>query len=73
MPAQASGANLTVQVTTTLRLELHDDGMVKTARFDPPVAGDVNTCATPSIYKTRFAHGGSANVRIDFTVPSSAP
>jgi hypothetical protein len=73
MPAQAGGANVTVQVTTTLHLDLLDDGMVNAARFDPPVATDVNTCATPSIYKTRFAHGGSASVRIDFTVPSSAP
>jgi hypothetical protein len=72
MPSQAGGTNITVQVHTTLRLELKDDGMVESARFDPPVATDVNTCAAPTIYKTRFAHGGSASIPIDVTVPSSA-
>ena len=72
MPAQAGGA-FTAHVTTTLRLDLLDNGMVRNAIFDPPVATDVNTCAVPAIYRTRFAHGGSASVLIDVTVvPSSA-
>jgi ferric-dicitrate binding protein FerR (iron transport regulator) len=59
--------NVTVVVNTTLRLELGADGSVRTARFDPPVAPDVNGCAVPSIYKTRFGQGGSIAIPIDFT------
>jgi hypothetical protein len=63
-----------VSVSTTLRLSLRDDGSVRSARFDPPVAPDVNACAAQSIYQMRFAHGGSAAVSIDVREPStSAP
>jgi hypothetical protein len=58
--------NVTVVVRTTLRLELEDDGTVRAARFDPPVAPDVNACAVTSIYKVRFAHGGTEAISIDF-------
>jgi hypothetical protein len=58
--------NVTILVSTTLHLELNDDGAVRTARFDPPVAPDVNGCAAQAIYKTRFAHGGAVAIRIDF-------
>jgi hypothetical protein len=67
-----SAANVTVSVTTTLHLGLRDDGSVRSARFDPPVAPDVNACAVQSIYKTRFAHGGAASIAIDFREPSSS-
>jgi hypothetical protein len=76
LPAGAGGAggeNVTVSMSTTLHLELADTGMVRSARFDPPVAVSVNECAAPTIYKTRFAHGGSAAISIGVTVPSSAP
>jgi ferric-dicitrate binding protein FerR (iron transport regulator) len=59
--------NVTVVVSTALHLELADDGSVRTARFEPPVAPDVNACAVQSIYKARFAHGGSITIPIDFT------
>jgi hypothetical protein len=59
--------NVTVLVSTTLRLDLADDGTVRAARFDPPVAPDVNACAASAIYRTRFAHGGSASIPIDFS------
>ena len=45
-----------------LHLDLDADGNVRAARFDPPVAPDVNACAAPAIYRTRFTHGGSADV-----------
>lgn len=73
MLAHPNADNFTVVVSTTLRLELNDDGTVRAALFVPPVASDVNACATASIYRTRFAHAGSASVPIDVTVPSSAP
>jgi ferric-dicitrate binding protein FerR (iron transport regulator) len=59
--------NVTVVVSTALHLELTDDGTVRSARFDPPVAPDVNACAAPAIYRERFAHGGPLTVAIDFT------
>lgn len=73
MAARPSAENVTVVVSTTLHMDLDADGNVKAARFDPPVAADVNACAAPVIYRTRFTHGGSADVTVDFKVPSSAP
>jgi hypothetical protein len=66
-----SAANVTVSVSTTLHLTLHGDGTVRGARFDPPVAPDVNACAAQSIYRTRFTHGGTADIAVDFREPSS--
>jgi hypothetical protein len=69
-----SAANVTVSVSTTLHVTLHGDGTVRGARFDPPVAPDVNACAAQSIYKARFTHGGVADIAVDFREPStSAP
>jgi hypothetical protein len=65
--------NVTVVVSTTLRLELSPDGAVQSARFDPPVAPDVNSCAAASIYRVRFSHGGAEAIPVDLTLPSSAP
>ena len=61
--------NVTVIVSTTLLLDLNADGTVRGARFDPPVALDVNECATKSIYRTHFVRGGTATatIPIDFT------
>jgi hypothetical protein len=59
--------NVTVVVSTNLHLELADDGAVRAARFEPPVAPDVNTCAAQSIYRARFGHGGSAVIAVDFS------
>jgi ferric-dicitrate binding protein FerR (iron transport regulator) len=69
--AHPSVENLTVVVNTTLHLDLDADGNVRAARFEPPVAPDVNTCAAPAIYRTRFAHGGSADVPVDVTMPAA--
>jgi ferric-dicitrate binding protein FerR (iron transport regulator) len=65
--------NVTVVVSTTVRLGLGPDGAVTSARFDPPVAPDVNVCASGTIYKARFAHGGSVAIPVDLKLPSSAP
>ena len=48
-------------------LDLADDGSVRAARFEPPVAPDVNVCASPSIYRARFPHGGTATIRVDIS------
>lgn len=66
MDERPAAENVTVLVETTLYLGLQDDGTVRTARFEPPVAPDVNTCATPAIYRARFPHGGSASVVLSY-------
>jgi hypothetical protein len=58
--------NLTIVVKTTLYLTLGGDGSVQSARFDPPVAPDVNACAAQSIYRARFEHGGTLAIAVDF-------
>jgi hypothetical protein len=74
LAARPSGSTVAIEVTTTLHLELDESGSVRAARFDPPVAPDVNSCAATTIYKTRFTHEGTADVRVDFTAPAaSAP
>jgi FecR protein len=56
--------NVTVMVSTTLFLQLHDDGSVGSARFEPPVAPDVNACSAEAIYRARFTHGGAVTIPI---------
>jgi ferric-dicitrate binding protein FerR (iron transport regulator) len=67
MANRPSADNVTVVVSTTLHLDLFDDGSVRAARFDPPVAPDVNACAAQAIYRERFDHGGAAAIRVDFS------
>ncbi|HEV3193726.1 MAG TPA: FecR domain-containing protein [Polyangiaceae bacterium] len=67
MAERPHAENVTVIVRTVLVLDLSADGSVRGARFEPPVALDVNECATKSIYKTHLAHGGTAAIPIDFT------
>ena len=66
-----SAENVTVSVRTTLHLVLRDDGSVRSARFDPPVAPDVNGCAAQAIYRTRFTRGGDVAIDVDFRAPAS--
>lgn len=56
--------NVTVLVSTTLFLQLHEDGSVSSARFEPPVAPDVNACSAESIYRARFTHGGTVTIPV---------
>jgi ferric-dicitrate binding protein FerR (iron transport regulator) len=65
--------NVTVVVSTTVRLGVGPDGTVTSARFDPPVAPDVNACASGTIYKAHFSHGGNVAIPVDLKLPSSAP
>jgi hypothetical protein len=58
--------NVTVVVSTTLHLDLADDGSVQFARFEPPVAPDVNACSVAAIYRERFGHGGTVTIPVDF-------
>jgi ferric-dicitrate binding protein FerR (iron transport regulator) len=71
MPSRSGTENVTLSMNTTLHLELEDSGMVRSARFDPPVAVAVNECSAPTIYKTRFGRTGTVAVPIGVIVPSS--
>ncbi len=66
MAERPHAENLTILVKTTLYLTLGQDGSVQSARFEPPVAPDVNACAAQSIYRARFEHGGTLTIPIDF-------
>jgi hypothetical protein len=66
MAERPRAENVTVVVSTTLYLAVGDDGRVRSARFEPPVAPDINECAAQSIYKARFARGGAVSIPIDF-------
>jgi ferric-dicitrate binding protein FerR (iron transport regulator) len=65
--------NVTVVVNTVVYLDVDAEGSVVHARFDPPVAPDVNACASSAIYRARFGHGGTVAVPVDLRLPSSAP
>jgi ferric-dicitrate binding protein FerR (iron transport regulator) len=54
-----SSGTVHVTVTSTLILDLEKDGSVRLARFEPPLAPEVQTCASDAIYKTHFAPGGA--------------
>jgi hypothetical protein len=73
IPVHATADGVTAAVSYTVNLDLNEDGTVHLVRFSPWVAPEVNTCATRSIFKVRFGHGGTAIVPVDITVPSSAP
>jgi len=58
--------NVRVAFSSTLYLRVGGDGSVRSARFDPPVAPDVNACAAPQIYSAHFDTGGAITIPIDF-------
>jgi hypothetical protein len=58
--------NVTVFVHTTLYLDIGDDGSVRSARFDPPVAPEVNDCASAAIYKSHFPRDTAVAIPIEF-------
>jgi hypothetical protein len=66
MAERPRAENVSILMRTTLRLTLGDDGWVQSARFEPPVAPDVNACAAQSIYRAHFDHGGDATIAVDF-------
>jgi hypothetical protein len=57
---------VTVLFRTNLELDVGDDGVVRSARFDPPALPDVNECAAARIYRVHFPHGGPVSIEIDF-------
>jgi len=65
----AQSGDVRVTVTSTLRLRVAPSGAVESARFDPPLLPDIQTCAAPAIYESRLdpAEGDTATVPIAFS------
>ncbi len=57
-------AEVKVTVSSALELRVGDDGYVKSARFDPPLAPEIQTCAATTIYHVRFAEPGARTIPI---------
>jgi hypothetical protein len=53
-----------VTVSSTLTVDVRDDGFARLASFDPPLAPDIQSCASRSIYSTRFASPGRHMISI---------
>lgn len=62
-----SAQGVTVSVQSTLELQLRGDGMVQSARFNPPLQPEVQACAAEVIYQVRFESGG-ARVQLPLNV-----
>ena len=56
-------------MTSSLTLKIAAGGSVETARFDPPLLPEIQTCAAAAIYKAQIedAAGASVTIPIDFT------
>lgn len=59
--------NVTVTVNSTLKLTVGAGGEVTAARFDPPLAPDVQACAAAVIYKVKLAGEPDTNVSLPIT------
>ena len=57
-------SDVRVTVSSSLELAVGDDGLVSGARFNPPLAPEIQTCASSVIYRTRFATSGKRSVPI---------
>ena len=59
---RADATSVKVTVSSRLELRVNPDGFVEFARFDPPLVPEVQTCASTSIYKTRFVRSGTITI-----------
>lgn len=61
------GGNVTVTVNSTLALTVGAAGEVTAARFDPPLAPEVQACAAAAIYKVKLVDEPDTNVSLPIT------
>lgn len=54
-----------VTVSSTLHLKVGASGSVESARFDPPLDPEVQTCAAATIYATKFGDPGPLTIPIE--------
>jgi hypothetical protein len=60
-------AGVVVTVSSRVELQVDSGGMVQSARFDPPLAPEVQECAAATIYRTRFDAPGPVSIPLDVT------
>jgi hypothetical protein len=58
--------DLVITVSSKLVLRVADDGTVENARFEPPLAPEVQSCASKAIYEARFKTPGPLTIPLDF-------
>jgi hypothetical protein len=56
--------DVTITVSSTLTVDVHEDGFARLANFDPPLAPDIQSCASHVIYSTRFVGPGLHKISI---------
>lgn len=56
-----------VTVNSVLRLKVGSGGEVVSAQFDPPLLPEIQSCATPTIYKSRLEETGVVTIPIEFS------
>jgi ferric-dicitrate binding protein FerR (iron transport regulator) len=63
--SETGSAALQISVSSTLRLNLNDDGTVLLARFDPPLKPEYQVCAGV-VFGGRFAESGHLDIPVSF-------
>jgi hypothetical protein len=56
---------VTVTVSSTLTIDVQDDGFAHLANFDPPLAPDIQACASRAIYGVRFVSAGPHKIPLE--------
>lgn len=61
-PESSPAAHLSI--STTLQLQVSDDGKVQLARFNPPLPPKAQECASVAVYGTHFNSGGPMTLSV---------
>lgn len=56
-----------LSLSTTLQMQVSDDGKVQSARFSPPLPPKAQECASVAVYGTHFASGGPVILSVQAT------
>jgi hypothetical protein len=67
--ARSRPENVRVTVSSSLKLKVAASGDVETAKFDPPLLPEIQTCAAAAIYQAKLAEsaGTMVTIPIDFS------
>ena len=61
-PDSSPAAHLSI--TTSLQMQIGDDGSVQSARFSPPLPPKAQECASVAVYATHFGAGGPVTLSV---------
>jgi hypothetical protein len=65
--AKSRPTEVRVTVNSVLRLRIGTGGEVVSAQFDPPLLPEIQSCATPTIYKSKLEETGIVTIPIEFS------